>query len=677
MSVRSKGIIYDGIDYQGHPKSKMDDLLKKYSKVYLVLEDVLANKNVYRILYQDILDIMKYGYEFEKIRHKILKFKIHTDDKKIHELPMNLFLANMVLWRSFVDMDSIDAMKEEHIFEFRMCTRDKIKDYIDYKILPICNLDFHGMNKMVDDINYHMRAISTSFSILFGLGMSVYDIIQVANRNPEVEEILHHKIDSNMQPIEIEAELIKRTDRLIEIFSYTDTDNNLRPLFLSGKNLSKAQFKEITVMIGLKADVNGNTIPHLIDCNILVDGINTPSAYYIDAMSGRKSLILSKTRMGEPGSFSKKVTNNTISAVLRKDYEECNSIPLVEYYISDEEVLETLDKRYYFDITDGKLHLLNFMEDTHLIGRVLGFKSPITCLSTEGICHICYGELFDINKDLFSVGAFAGIKDTEPLGQTILGSKHSQVTKSTLIQLCAEAEGVFDLTSNEITISATFDEDLYMSFPDLEIEDLGDEVYYYASNINVMDKKGNTSFVLKEENGSKFFLPEEMKALLKQCKDGIIPLSYFDDDTSVLFEIQIKNRELGKSLEDMEKLLNTNAHAGCTTYSQMAQAMLELCLESGIHYNAVHHELIIRQLMRKKSNRLERPDFSPSGNPDDYVILRLDEALTKNPAPMVSLISNYLKKQLVSPDLYKKTSKSHLDPMFIADISNTREAGTD
>jgi hypothetical protein len=78
----------------------------------------------------------------------------------------------------------------------------------------------------------------------------------------------------------------------------------------------------------------------------------------------------------------------------------------VYYYIKDEDFLKALDKRWYYD-ERGSLHLLNYKTDKDLIGKTLGFRSPCTCSSKDGVCELCYGTLFDINDDLFSQGSLA------------------------------------------------------------------------------------------------------------------------------------------------------------------------------------------------------------------------------------------------------------------------------
>lgn len=285
------------IDYYNKPEEPLEVLLDKYNpRMYLIMEDVLSDRKGYKMVFQHLIDIMKWGFEVEEIRHKPMHFKFKRDDKKMHELPLNRFISNLILWYAFMDMDRVDALTEEFIFDFSNYTIKDIVDYLDYKVFPLYEGDFHSKNKICDEIFHNIRAISNAFCLLMGMSISMYDIYQAEKANPEISEIIFGKIDPSLQPLEIEKELERRADRLIELFSEIDCD--LKPLLVSGKNISKGQFKEMFVKIGLKSDINGNTIPLLIDTNLVVGGLTKPSYQYIEAGSARKSLIMTKQKMG-------------------------------------------------------------------------------------------------------------------------------------------------------------------------------------------------------------------------------------------------------------------------------------------------------------------------------------------------------------------------------------------
>lgn len=396
------------IDYHGHPKKPFRQLVKEYTSRFLILDDVLSSEETFQYIYQDLLDILKYGLEFKQVRELPISFIIHEGDPSdvdhLHQLEVRHFFSNMVLWYAFMKMDRVDIMDESFIVDWKGKPVKYIGTYIDEKIVPNYDGDFHSCNAIVDEIVHHVKAISSAFCMILGYSASIYDIMKAEESDPEIHELLYGHIDSSLQPKEMEEILAEKNDRLMAAFARADSD--LRPLLLSGNNLSKDQCREIFLRIGFKADMTNRTVPWFLDSNLLITGIDKPADFYIIAGGGRKALMDTKLSMAKPGAMSKKMNHNTTPIMLRKDHEHCNSTRPIYYTIEDEDFLTLLDKRWYYD-ENGEMKLLDAKTDKHLIGKSLGFRSPCTCNSKEGICEACYGTLFDINSDLFSQGSLA------------------------------------------------------------------------------------------------------------------------------------------------------------------------------------------------------------------------------------------------------------------------------
>lgn len=669
------------IDYVNKPKESLEDLLEKFSlDTYLVIDDVLADKKSYEFILQKLIDIMKWAFEVEQVRHRPIHFKFRKKQKKIYELPLNNFISNLILWYVFLEMDRVDLLDEELIYDFTKVYPEGLIEnicrWLDDKALIYFEGDFHSKNKIVDEIFHNIRAISRAFCLLMGMSISIYDIHQAEKKNPEISEIIFGKIDPTLQPKEIETELDRRASRLIELFSQVECD--MKPLLVSGKNISKGQFKEMFVMIGMKTDNAGVVIPLVMESNLIVGGLKNPSYQYIEATSGRKSLILTKKRMGDPGAFSKRINTLTTSpGVLREDYEECNSITHVTYHIKNEKFLELLDQRYYYD-EHGDRKLLRYPRDKHLIGKMVPFASPCTCNSKEGICKKCYGELFEMNHDLFSVGSYAATKSTNPLGQKVLSSKHYQGSDSVSIGFDDSFNDLFELESTNVSVSDNpkIDvEELYLMLTDVHSEQNDDADYFYVEHFDVIDRAGNKLYHVAEDNKSKLYFSEELSNYYRKMrnKNAPIPLDdIVDADDSVLFGIETKSKELTDPIRMVEHVLskkNTSEHS----LSEICQMMTESFMEFGVFVNLVHLETIIRALVRKRSNVHEYPDWSRNGDPDDYTILTIDAGFKKNPSALVTMSYGYLRQMLTSPDLYEKSAPSHLDAFFARNLNEYME----
>lgn len=659
------------IDYRNKPTESLESLLDKYNNsMYLIMDDVLSSPKSYAYVYQQLIDIMKWGFEIEEIRKRKIHYKFHTEDTIIREMQLNHFISHMVIWYAFMEIDRVDVLDETFLYDFTHFKIKDIVDMLDERILPLSEGDFHSKNKIVDEIFYNITAIANAFCLLMGMSISMYDIMQAEKACPEISEIIFGKIDPSLQPIEIEEELNRRTDRLIELFSEIDCD--LKPLLVSGKNISNGQFREMFVKIALKSDINGTTIPLLIDANLVVDGLTKPSYQYIEACSARKSLIMTKQKMGEPGAFSKRINMlSTSPSYLRSDYEECNSSHFVTYHIKDEIMLELLDKRYYYD-ERGETRLLHYPRDKHLIGKYVNFASPCTCNSHQGICKKCYGDLFEMNKDLFSVGSYAATKASNPLGQKVLSSKHYQGTESSIIEFKDDFNDLFELNSTEITLldNPKNEDELYLILDEVFIEQNDDVDCYYVKQFKIANRKGNILYNIAEDHDSNLYMSELLTIIYKKLKvkSAPIPLDEFiDDDDAVLFVAEIKSKELTDPIKIIERILNKK-NTATSTLSEICQMLAESFIDIGIIVNLVHIEAIVKGLIRKKSNILEYPDWSRNGDPNDYTILSVDSGLRNNPSPLVSISYGYVRQQLVSPEFYEKNAPSHLDALFVRDL---------
>lgn len=666
------------INYFDPPLTPKDELFNTYfnPNLVLVMDEVLQSIQTYTLVFQDLLDIMKYAFEVDAVRHQIIKIKFRKASKKYTTMEIRHLLSNMILWKPFIEIDKVDVLDESFIFDFSNFNIKSLQAYMNDVILKNHDGDFASKNAAINDICHSITNISHAFCLLMGIGVSLYDIHQIELRNPEASEIMHGNIDVTQEPGEIEKELENRTKKLIDIITHDSVMNDMRPLFASGSGIKPAQFKELMVKIGFKADLSGNTIPIMINSSFLMDGLNKPSSYFINAMSGRKASLLSKISISRPGAFAKKLSQAVTSVgYLRNDNESCDTVTTIHYTINDDLFLKMLNGRMYYD-SRGKLKQLDYKRDKHLIGKTVEFRSPITCASDDGVCKCCYGHLFETNRSMFSPGVLASLKLTEGLSQGVLSAKHSQTTHSNAISFNNSFNDIFETVSTDITLrnDSMIDDVLYIKIPNVFTEELDDSEFYYVESFDVIDDSKKVLYHIAEDNGAKLYLSEALVSKYKSFKAKkaydacIIPLDDIDDDEN-LFTIEVKNQELTDPIKIFEGILNRKDHMGCKTISELCQKFAESLITIGTTYDLVHMEMLIRSIIRKKSNILEYPDFSAAGNPYDWQIIRLNEALYYNPSALVSMPYGYLRKQLLSTELYEKSAPSHLDALFIPNLS--------
>ena len=85
------------IDYLNKPNSSLEELLEKYNlNMYLIMDDVLSSHKTFEFIYQQLIDMMKLGFEITEVRKRPIHFKFHKDDETIHSLQANHFISNMI-----------------------------------------------------------------------------------------------------------------------------------------------------------------------------------------------------------------------------------------------------------------------------------------------------------------------------------------------------------------------------------------------------------------------------------------------------------------------------------------------------------------------------------------------------------------------------------------------------
>lgn len=283
------------INFTDHPKKTVEELDRLYPPDLLfVIEEIFVSKKTFHLIFQDLIDIMKYGFEDARIRKRIVYYKFKKSDPIQREMQLNHFISNLIFWNPLIEVDKVALLDESWIFDLSKFNTKSLMAYINDKLLPVYDIDFASQNVMVDELYHYITCIAHGFCLLMGMSISLYDLHQLELRDPEVSHLMRDSVDQSLEPHEVEAELTARNKRLIQKLIEDPVGNDYKPFFASGTGLKEAQFREYIVRIGFKADINGNTVPILIDNNFLLHGLSKPSFLYLNAISGRKSLILSK-----------------------------------------------------------------------------------------------------------------------------------------------------------------------------------------------------------------------------------------------------------------------------------------------------------------------------------------------------------------------------------------------
>ena len=658
ISQRKKKYI-DLNEYYGNPDKYFNDL---YFFIYLMDNDILD----------------------EICRENYISFVFPRDKtEKIYHLSTIHFVFNMITWLPFFIL-GIKITKDK-VFMPKHFTNKSYIDYLNNKIIePYKHLTTHNeMSKMLAKMYDLFQRISDLYGLKLGISFSMYDIIEKWD-NPELYEISHKGVPSHYQIAEMESFFTSQAKRFIEIHESMDDDPNdsIKTMLRAGQ-LNIKQLREFVVSIGTKPDLQGDTYSHIPSpgANLVAKGLRNPEDYTIECAGNRKTAMLA-LNIDDGGYMARVFGKSCCDVKLCEDPDyDCGSENYYVCTIHDKKDLKNMRGRYYLVEETNTLRQLTDT-DYDMIGKTLKFRSPVTCAGGEkGICAVCYGYLYNQNVGI-NIGINSSLRLTESNYQLLMSAKHILDTKTTVVMFNSEFYDFFVLETDRVILRNDIEDienyeiwiNINCIYKDKEdIEDMSHNEY--IKEFIIYDKQNGVKIEIADESNCELYLANQIFDILKykrRTRDYSFkgwmkfPLSDFTSDRDMFF-LRLKNDELTRSLKELKLLIEKGADIGISDVSQLIDKLKYLMASGGISTETIHIEVLCRNLVRDKHNKISLPDWS---KPDpEYMITSIHNSIFWSNSVINSLTFEKIKIQLRDPLTYMKTGTSFFDPFFILDYN--------
>lgn len=678
--------------------------LVKTGKQVVKSQDI--NMENWRNHYDGIFNILQDGIELKEVHQLFITVDFGNGD--FVDLTVDDFLFNLIMWHSIVMLNQ--EIKPYHVI-FKKNTRSKdIKTFIDrFVIIPNRKtVNTKILNNVIAETLYPFLDLD-DFSMFLANTLNLEDDIELMEACPEFDQLIH--CDMSGVPVEQVKDrgmdvVYRAIDLILDSKKIMGHEHCLKNPFAAEEGINKKQYRENHYNIGTKPDGQGSIYHEIINQSYITGGLNTFVNQFIDCATARVAQIISKKNVGESGGFSRILGLNNIDTYLNPDPNySCSTKNLVPITITNKTILSKMKNRTFKYVPNGMEFELDD-NDTSLIGKRLLFRSPVTCASYaagHGICHACYGRsLANINSNI-NIGRIATEIVTEQYTQMRLSAKHLLETLIKVNHWCPEFSDFLDIDINIIRLSETaFDENrpidgwcLKIKEDDIQLENDDDffQHLFYSDDEKDADDSVQlynefvTDFVIcspdsqdyhihsedEDDTSTKMFLSKDFKNIIKSFlksshKDEYldngelsIPLSMLQEKD--LFTLKIQNNDLGKALDVFTDLINKKNVTKSFTIPTLIERLQLATINGNISVDSVHLEIILSNQVRDANDRLSMVDWN---NPNaEYEILTLNEALTDNPSPIISLLYQKLAKVLNYPLTFKKCKPSIFDPFFM------------
>lgn len=672
---------------------KFNEFIKE-GKMTLKTSEINAGN--WQELYGGIMNVMRDGIETDFVQKNFIT--VDFGDGDIVNLSIFDLYVNIIFWYPIAAQGQM--IDGRHLHFPKTETQNTIKRFLDKYVIEVDRkvMDSVRLNNILDD-TVHTFIESKEFSLYLANTINLKDIIDLMDACPEFDEIMHTKLPNT--PIEEVKDIgMRQAERSIELIldseKYIGYDHCMANSFRAEEGISPRQYKEFTTHIGSKPNGQGGVHAAIIDGSYIGGALNTVLALFIDSNSSRVAQIQMKNNTGDSGGFARILGLNNIDSYLHEDHEyDCHTKNYEVIVIKNEKILSLLLDRYYRLDPDGIEYRIS-EDDTHLVGKTIYLRSPMTCASAargNGVCYKCYGDLAYTNQYV-KPGKYAAEKLSSELTQRQLSAKHLLETMIVRLKWFMNFSDYFAVNINVIQLAPDMETTKgYVLLIDPEtIEQENEADYekndYFDGDIGVssdyneyvrlchIETPTGERIPIGTDDGDKMYLTNELKVYLnkhaKKTEEDLLEVDLHDIATEYeefsLFLINLANDELSKTLNDIQDLINRKDTVASHDRNSVMQHMLDLIIEGRLHIMSIHMEMILMNQIRSVSNILEKPDWDCPN--EDYNLLTLDQALTDNPSITISLLYQNLSRVLFNPLSFKKTAPNPMDLFFVKQPQN-------
>lgn len=654
------------------------------------VESFNFDSKLYTKLYLYLYTLVLKDY---KNRKKKITFIFKCDTNK--EIPVTMkirsAIINLIFWKPYIDFNKLISISA--LYDTSTISKDTIYDRLDSIIVEFKDIaPIKDLRKCLRHIIESLCTISKNFCNKIANTIALRDIIDLANESPEFNAILHTHYPDDMPTTEIEKDINIKNQRMVQIIN-NSIYNNLRPFIKAGGNIDMGQMAQCLVCIGPRSDIYGNISPVIVNTNFIM-GLRNVSDYYLESYSCRKALIANRYQMSDSGYTTRQLSLLAIDTSLDDNADDCGTDRTLHIFVPDKEVLNMLEYKYRLVDTNkstgkGIYKQINPKTDGFLIGTYVDVRSHIFCEHEEGhYCKKCYGGLSYFNAGLHT-NILAAVCISEPIGQTVLSTKHINKTHTRVIEWSdkikkffrCESDGLYineELCTDQVSIGFyAEDVDEYLSIFDTTSQSDDDEDSKSTDEDNDDDSLmldyvtrfviniGGEQILFDNLESEVYINSEFLQKLLKTDKiDEDIMYVSLDGyvASNPIFDLNIENIEIGEYLKRFMTLLGIKSKTTYTTIEDLIQKLLSAIEELHININFALLESIVCNMVRDENIIIDSPNFKDKNA--KYQIVPTCSAIFNSRAITTSQSFERLRLQYNTLNTYKKTAKGFLDPFF-------------
>jgi hypothetical protein len=194
-----------------------------------------------------------------------------------------------------------------------------------------------------------------------------------------------------------------------------------------------------------------------------------------------------------------------------------------------------------------------------------------------------------------------------------------------------------------------------------------DNMKEHIPTFKIVDKHGNEK-VIEDSDNRDLYISNYLNNIIRKYAENHgddmlwIPMDKLDGDTP-LFYVRLLNNEISRLLTKLMTIINKKDVTESFSIPGILQEFIDTVVESNINIMGIHCEIILSNQIQNAQEMFKPIDWT---NPNAlYKIVSLNDALVNNPSPTITLMYQYLARNLYTPLTYQKNAPSFIDLFFM------------
>ena len=223
------------------------------------------------------------------------------------------------------------------------------------------------------------------------------------------------KVAGTLAPLEFKKEAEKLTKEVLEYFK--DSAFRAEDIMTSGaKGNPLADWGALLVAKGYVMDIEGKLL------GPITTGLNTGYGkvdYYNAGSEARKNFYMRSALTAHPGYLTRKMVNANAGLQIDTKKLDCGTKRTFDLLVTEDLAGILLQRNYVSQSGSIK----NIASQEQILDKKIKLRSPLYCISKNGICPTCYGNLYK-TLNTINIGILAGGAVNQVGINAMMGMRH-------------------------------------------------------------------------------------------------------------------------------------------------------------------------------------------------------------------------------------------------------------